>query len=594
MIHLGPSTNALEQAFAAYADGQESIRWPGGRARVAGEAAEIYLDGDWLCISRGHPRFDPRDAERSNDQSHAAAWLDLYRRMGGAEAARKVKGRFAVAIIDRAGHRGFAAVDRFGMESWCYRAGHDSLVLGDRADGLGIGRDAVDPQAVFNYLYFHVVPAPLTVFDGVRRLEGGQCLEWDAGQLSVAHYWLPAFEEPRSLDLEASKRTFLEIVEAATRREAEGHAVGSFLSGGTDSSTVSGMLCRILGKPAPSFSIGFDAEGYDEMEYARIAARHFKTDHHEYYVTPEDLLEGIPAVAAHYDQPFGNSSAVPAFICASKAREQGIGKLLAGDGGDELFGGNTRYAKQRVFGWYDVLPGALRTGLMEPLLSHEAAQKVLLTRKAGSYVEQARVPMPDRLQMYNLMRRIGFDELLAPAFLARVDPELPTRQQRETWQAAKARSLINRMLAFDFKYTLADNDLPKVIGSSSLASVAVGFPLLSDELLDFSVGLPPEWKLKGLKLRWFFKEALKGFLPPEILVKKKHGFGLPFGVWVGRHDGLRTMAVQALGRLKQRDIVRPEFIDRLVTELLPAHPSYFGELVWILLMLELWLEGAAL
>lgn len=116
------------------------------------------------------------------------------------------------------------------------------------------------------------------------------------------------------------------------------------------------MIGEVSGQQTATYSIGFEAEGYDEMEYARIAARHFKTEHHEYYVTPDDLVRSISAVAQYYDQPFGNSSALPAYYCAKMAREDGVGKILAGDGGDELFGGNTRYAKQKIFGYYDSLP----------------------------------------------------------------------------------------------------------------------------------------------------------------------------------------------------------------------------------------------
>ena len=134
-------------------------------------------------------------------------------------------------------------------------------------------------------------------------------------------------------------------------------ALGCFLSGGTDSSTVAGTLKQVTGSAA-TFSIGFDAAGYDEMDYARIAAKHFGTDHHEHYVTPAELVSAIPKVAAHYDQPFGNSSAVPAYICATVARDHGVRKLLAGDGGDELFGGNTRYAKQKIFeAWWVIACG---------------------------------------------------------------------------------------------------------------------------------------------------------------------------------------------------------------------------------------------
>jgi asparagine synthase (glutamine-hydrolysing) len=175
-------------------------------------------------------------------------------------------------------------------------------------------------------------------------------------------------------------------------------------------------------------------------------------------------------------------------------------------------------------------------------------------------------------------------------FLARIDVEQPKREQREIWQATNARSHINRLLNYDWKYTLADNDLPKVIGTTQLAGVDVAFPLLSDELTDFSTTLPPEWKLKRLTLRWFFKEALRGFLPDEIIAKNKHGFGLPFGVWACQHAGLKALAADALGSFRKRGIVRPAFIDELLSTHLPAHPGYYGEMVWILMILEFWMR----
>jgi len=215
-----------------------------------------------------------------------------------------------------------------------------------------------------------------------------------------------------------------------------------------------------------------------------------------------------------------------------------------------------------------------------------------LIRKAVSYVDQARVPLPDRLQRYNLLTRIGLAEILSPAFLASVDPEAPLRQQRDVFRACTAPSMINRLLAYDWKYTLADNDIPKVVGAVSLAGISVGFPFLDDRLVDFSLGLEPSLKLKGLKLRWFFKEAARGFLPDATLAKKKHGFGLPFGVWLNKHAGLQELAYDSLSSLGTRGYVRPEFLDKLRNEYLSKHAAYYGELVWILVMFEQWLRAA--
>ncbi|THF63645.1 asparagine synthase [Pseudothauera nasutitermitis] len=563
----------------------------GGGALGSAPGYDLLTDGPLICAARGQAELPGIDAAGGQ----AAGWLAAWRRHaeGAADGAR---GRFAVAIIDTRAASVWLAVDRFATWPLCHAADAHHFAFSDRADAVPGEARALDPQAIFDYLFFHVIPAPRTVFDGVARLPAGHCAHWHDGRLNVRRWWMPRFEEPATDDFAARRAEFLGLVEQSVAHAAQGAECGAFLSGGTDSSTVSGMLCKVLGKPARTWSMGFDAEGYDEMAYARIAARHFGTEHHEYYVTPDDLLDGIPRVATHYDQPFGNSSAVPAWICARRAREAGVQRLLAGDGGDELFGGNTRYARQRIFGLYEHLPAALRGGVLEPLLGGPLG-RLPLARKGASYVEQARVPLPDRLQRYNLLLRLGTREVFEADFLARVDTDAPFARQREVWAHSAGAAQINRLLAYDWVFTLADNDLPKVVGTTALAGLEVAFPLLSDDLVDFSLRLPPSWKLKGLNLRWFFKEALRGFLPDEILAKKKHGFGLPFGVWACRHDGLRRLAADALGTLAGRGIVRPAFIDELLARHLPAHPGYYGEMVWILTMLELWLRahpGAAL
>ena len=544
----------------------------------------------------GSPRFsDSRLAQLAADHGALHAWREAFAQRG-AQAACGVTGDFAVGLTTTDG-RSFLAVDRFAVRSLCYRVQNGQLHFAARADALAATSTGaeIDPQAIYDYLYFHVIPSPRTIYKGIFRLPPGHCAVFEHGQLTVSPYWVTEFNEHRSGHLPDLKADFRRLLQSAVAQQLEGHRPACFLSGGTDSSTVSGMLCEVGGAPARTYSMGFDATGYDEMEYARIAAKHFKTDHHEYYVTPEDLLEGIPLVARSYDQPFGNSSAVPAWICASRARADGITKLLAGDGGDELFGGNSRYAKQKVFGWYETIPALLRNTVVEPISGLPGLGSIPLVKKGVSYVEQASVPMPDRMEMYNLLHRLGIDTVFEPGFCRRIDTDEPGKLQRATWGEVKNASLVNRMLAFDWKYTLADNDLPKVIGTTRLAGVDVGFPFLSDELLDYSLTLPTEWKLKGLKLRWLFKEALRGFLPDEIITKKKHGFGLPFGIWAVKHPGLSKLAKDNLEAFAARGVIRPAFIRELHEKWLPESPGYYGEMVWIILMLEQWLQnyGAA-
>ena len=543
----------------------------------------------------GQPTFsDEHLAGVAREQGVGAAWLQAM--SGGRDAAiaavAGVHGEFAVGLRDAAG-RCFLAVDRFAIRTLCYCVRDGQLHFAERADALAGPAIRLDPQALYDYVYLHAIPSPRTVFDGVHRLPPGHCVWFDNGQLSVSRYWTPHFEEPRAVSFNALRDEFRSLLQDAVARELDGSKAACFLSGGTDSSSVAGMIGLAAGRPAATYSIGFDARGYDEMAYARIAAQRFGTEHHEYYVTPDDLVRSIPAVAAHHDQPFGNSSALPAYYCALKAREDGVTRLLAGDGGDELFGGNSRYAKQRVFGWYAQVPAPLRRGLLEPVFATDVVGRTPLLKKGSSYIEQARVPMPDRLQMYNLLQRLGIENVFTPGFLAQVDTQHAAREQREVWAQPVEASDINRMLAFDWRYTLAESDLPKVRGSTQLAGVSVGFPFLDAALLAFSMRLPSAYKLKGLKLRWFFKEALRGFLPDEIISKRKQGFGLPFGVWANTHAALKKLAVDSLLSLAERGVVKHSFIRTLVDTHLPAYPGYYGEMVWVLMMLEQWLQKHA-
>lgn len=538
----------------------------------------------------GEPRFLRDDLQQiAASQSLLAAWHEAYE-SSGTSAPKAVAGGFAVALELSDGSC-FLAVDKFAIRSLCYRLVGNRLLFAERADQLADSTTEIDSQAIFDYFYFHAIPSPRTIYKDVFRVPPGHYVLFSNGNLTVAPYWTATFDEPRQASFVALRDEFRSLLEVAVKRQLDGGKAGCFLSGGTDSSTVAGMIGVVTGKPAATFSIGFDAEGYDEMAFARIAAGAYKTEHHEYYVTPADLVAGIPYVASHYDQPFGNSSALPAYYCAKMAKDHGLTRILAGDGGDELFGGNARYGKQRIFNAYRYCPSVVRRGFLEPILQTKAAGSLPLVRKAASYVEQAKVPMPDRLRMYNLLTRLGIDQVLTPELLGRIDVDSPLRQQRSVWKMATAASHTNQELAFDWRYTLAESDLPKVCGTTNMAGIGVGFPMLDDDLLAFSLRLPTDYKLKGLQLRWFFKEALRGFLPDEILTKKKQGFGLPFGVWLTRNEPLRLLAEQSVMGLVERGILRPEFATALLNTYVYRHPGYYGEMIWISMMLEQWLRA---
>jgi asparagine synthase (glutamine-hydrolysing) len=516
---------------------------------------------------------------------------------GGFDVLADELGESGALIIDPAmADVMVVAPPRVAIRQLFWRVENNSLHVASRLAGVfPNGRPrGLRPQAIYEYVYFNVLPGPSCIFDGVHKLETGHTLRWKDNTAVTARYWSPVFDE-RSIGTEkqASGELFRVLRAAVGRHVNASSSAGAFLSGGLDSSTVAGLASE--SRPGlKTVTMGFDAAGYDEMEYARIASRQFGTHPLEYYVTPDDVLDSLPAVASAFSEPFGNSSAAAVFHCARVAREAGLDLLLAGDGGDELFGGNERYAKQLVFEHYKKLPGAIRRGALEPLLNR--AGKITTAfpiGKALSYVQQAIVPLPDRLQSYNFLQRHDPSEVFAPEFLDAVDTELPMQALRDEYFAPQSTGPVNRMLFLDWKFTLHDNDLVKVNTMCGLAGMNVAYPMLDPDVIDFSMRLPANWKVRRGELRWFYKRAMHGFLPPQIIKKTKHGFGLPFGIWTASHPGLKKLAEASLGSLATRGFFNPAFLRETLRLHQEVHAKYYGELVWILMVLELWLQGHA-
>ncbi len=557
--------------------------------------ASIHREEGLLAAVDGRIHWDAPDLARmAQDISPAAALALAYRRHGTA-CLTMLHGPFSLAVIEPAAGTALLAIDRMGIHRMCFAHRPGGLVFGSHCDAVvrhpAVARN-IDPQAVFNYLYSHMVPAPGSIYQGVEKLLPGQFAVLRNGRVSRDFYWEAEWEDDESGDFEARTGEFRQLLERCVSDVLDRHPTGTFLSGGTDSSTVSGMFRQVTGEPAETFSIGFEAENFDEIEYARIAVNRFRAHPHEYYVTPDDVVRTIPLIAATYDEPFGNASAVPTYYCALRAKEAGIEVMLAGDGGDEIFGGNARYAKQKVFETYWKIPAAVRKGLIEPvLLNLPGAKRFPPARKAQSYVQQARIPLPDRLETYNFLNREPLESIFEAAFLRTVNPDEPAAIQREAYFRTRSRSPINRMLHLDWKHTLADSDLVKVGRMCEAAGVEVRYPLLDERMVAFAAKLPPSYKVRGYKLRWFFKEALKDFLPQEIIHKSKHGFGLPFGLWMQHHAPLHELAHASLNAFRERGYLREDYLDRLIDVHRSGHATYYGVMIWVVMMLEQWFQS---
>lgn len=519
---------------------------------------------------------------------------DRYR-AHGEDFLKRVRGPFAVALYERRDRMLLLAVDRAGIRPlFVWRDGgrigfSSRLAALRRIPGFG---GEIDRQGLFNYLYFHVVPSPGTVYTGCEKLLPAQMLTFAGAERRSRFYWSMPYRDDNPAGFEDLRRGFRDLLPRVVERGAgKADAVGCFLSGGTDSSTIAGTLSQSRDVPIRTYSMGFQAEGFDEVQYARVAARHFQTDSREYYVKPQDVVDSIPLVAAYCDEPFGNASVVPAYLCARFAGEDGTRRLLAGDGGDEIFGGNARYATQWVFELYGRSPRLLRKSLIEPIVfGLPGGDRLAPLRKVRSYISQAKVPLPDRLETYNFLHRTPLGEIFDQDFLAGVDSEAPLADLREVYARTGSGSSINRMMHLDLKITLADNDLRKVNQACGLAGVDVRYPLLDEEMLELAASVPPELQLRRNQLRFFFKQALADFLPVEIINKKKHGFGLPVGLWMAEFEPLRDLTRESIAAFRGRGILNSEYLDWLDRQRQSEHASYYGVMLWVLVMLEQWLQ----
>ncbi|MEZ5556066.1 asparagine synthetase B [Haliea sp.] len=546
------------------------------------EGRMLALVGEVFAL--GAEAIQPLDAD---------TLLDRYRN-SAENPFTALHGRWALLVFDPGKQQILFATDRLGRLPLYYAECEGMLHVSTRLPNVMEARQptALDRQSLYDYVYFHMIPSPGCVYYDIRKVRGGHCGTVTVNGVAVSRYWCPVFNERPARSRPAMKNLLCNTLKASVRRAAhdgEERKIGAFLSGGLDSSTVAGMLSEVQESGCDAYAIGFDAEGYDEMAFARITAQHFGIRLHEYYVTPDDVVAALPHIAAAFDEPFGNSSALPAYFCARLAASDGVSVLLAGDGGDELFAGNERYAHQKLFEHYTRIPRWVRTGMIERLAGL-LGQGNRLGSKAASFLKQANTPLPDRLQYYSFLEQNAPDRVFHPDFLAAVNTQQPIALLKATYTTPERASTLNRMLFLDWQITLADNDLRKVDKACELAGIEVRYPMLDDTLVSLSMEIPSRWKLPGRSLRHFYKQTLSGWLPDATIAKSKHGFGLPFGVWMKTHAPLRDMAYDKVLKLRERSIFQSSFLEEAVARHHGGHAAYYGELVWLLAVLEIWLE----
>jgi len=362
-----------------------------------------------------------------------------------------------------------------------------------------------------------------------------------------------------------------------------------FLSGGTDSSSICGLLSRSAQAGIVAYTVGFSETEWNEVVFANTAAKEFGLMHHVRHLHPKDVIELLPYIVAAYDEPFGNSSAIPVLYCVRSAARDGVLHMFAGDGGDEIFAGNQRYARQQLFRDYYKIHSTIRDCILEPLLVNRLERLPLwLFRKAGSYIRRAKMCDIDRIYSY---RCATDEEMFDPIFLSRCNSESMANIPRKHFSCLPDAVPLDRHLYLDMKLTATDNDLRKVTRMCEVAHVRVRYPMLDYPVIDLGFLIPADLKLKGTRnLRYIFKRAFRDLLPREILKKRKQGFGVPIARWLRTDRRMREFASKLLfdKRHLDRGYFSPSFVKKLWDMHLNAKKDIYGSMVWDLVMLEAW------
>jgi asparagine synthase (glutamine-hydrolysing) len=506
--------------------------------------------------------------------------------------ARELDGMFAFAVWDRPRERLMLGRDPFGKKPLYYWSSPEAFVFASEIKGVlahPAVRRKLDQAAIPAYLAFGYVPTPRTFFAGIRSLPPGHVLTLDRlGEPRVQRYWDPSVAStggpPLDLSLgEAAAEVRVRLREAIERRLISEVPLGAFLSGGIDSSSIVALMADLVAEPVKTFTIGFDdRQGYDERPFAKIIARRFGTDHHEFIVEPK-AVELVEQLVWHHDQPFGDSSAVPTYLLNQITRGH-VTVALSGDGGDELFAGYERFGAALAVERYAAIPRPLRSalrrgaGLLTPRLMDGRVGNV------QRFMTAAEAGLPDAYLAW-----VSFIDEHCRRRLLRQPDDWAQEEYRSLWRATEGSHLLDRLLDINVRTYLLDDLLVKADRMSMAHGLEVRSPFLDRELFEFAARLRPSLKARGLSLKRVLKAAMRDLLPAEILGRRKRGFGVPLDRWF--REDLRDYADAMIGspRSRVREHLVPEALDRVIAEHAAGVRNH-GHALWTLLTLEVFLR----
>ena len=568
----------------------------GGRQPMAAEDGELWgvQNGEIYNFQELRHRlegFGHHFASRSDTE----VLLHGYEQWGEGVLER-LSGMFAFALWDADQRRLLLARDRLGIKPLHYCVQGDRLVFGSEIKAIlrapGVER-RVNLEALHAYLTYNYVPAPLTMYQGIYKLPAGHLLTWQDGTVRVRRYWdLPPHNPVLARRPEGEyAEELLSLLSAAVRSHLVSDVpLGVLLSGGVDSSAITALMAR-LGVKVQTFSIGFEEKSYDELDYARLVANRYQTDHHE-EVVRADAMALAPRLVDYLDEPFADSSAIPTYLVARMARQH-VTVVLSGEGGDEILAGYQTYAADRIAEYYRRLPRPLREWVIKPAAMHlpVSSRKISFDYKAKRFVSGADLPAADRHQAWKVIfgeaEKAALYSPEAAAELAQVAD--PLEFARTYHQRSPATDLLGSMQYVDTKLYLPDDILVKTDRMSMANSLEARVPFLDHTVVEFAAALPPDLRLRRLTKKYILRKAVDPLLPRPVVWSGKRGFNVPVAAWL--RGEMRGLLLDRLSpeRVRQLGFFSPAAVEGLIDDHLQRRRDLSRNL-WGLLMFEMWHE----
>jgi len=516
---------------------------------------------------------------RTNSDTEVIA--NLYDH-AGADCVHRLRGMFAIAIWDERRQELVLIRDRLGKKPIYYAETPGGFYFASEIQPLaeipGLSRE-IDERAIDLYLTYSCIPSPWSIYRAIRKLPPAHLLRVRGSEVSLERYWQPSFEPKLSLDYEEAKGELLKLFTESVRlRMISDVPLGVFLSGGVDSSAVAAVMSTLSPGPIKTFSIGFPDPRYNELAHARVVARHYRTEHHEWMVEPQ-ALDVLPEIVRTYGEPYGDSSAIPTWYLSRLARSQ-VTVALNGDGGDELFGG---------YPWHRVIPALNRMAAFAvPSLMRGIASLSILPRRARTLAELLSMTETQRVQrLRSYLFEPGRQRLYHRDFRERVNGSA----DRYLEQVYDSGSLdrYDRVFKMDLLSYLPEDLLVKVDRASMAHGLECRSPLLDHVLLEFACRLPAGWKIRRGRSKHIFKEAVKSLFPSGFLDRPKMGFSVPIGEWFKSEWKPWVSATLLDGPLSRRSILDRRELQAILAEHNSGGRSH-ETLIWNLAMLSLWFE----